>query len=380
MKTLLAVLLLATQTIPIQFAGHRIVIPVTVGDHTPASFILDTGASRTSLDKDYAARVGIAGSERTEARGAGGGPIEVALARDVRVTFGDHTLKLDRTALIPFGPVSLRVGQPMHGVLGAEAFDAYVVELDYQNSEVTFHERRAFKAPANAVRLPIKFDGTLPIVRAQLTLPDGRSINARLLVDTGAGASVILTRDFVRKQRIAFANTIESPSGGVGGMTTVHTGRIQRIQLGTIALDHPITALSGDTAGALSDPDMDGLLGAEILRRFTVFVDYKRKEFLLVPNDALRDPFEADMSGIVLSAKDVSFERLVVQNLIANSPAAAAGVRVGDELRAIDGRAVTPADLNEIRKGFKVADRKFVLTIVREGAEQTIELTTRRMV
>jgi hypothetical protein len=379
MKTLLAALLLATQTIPIQFAGHRIVIPVTVGDHAPASFILDTGASRTSLDKDYAARIGIAGNERTTTIGAGGGPLDVALARDVSVRFGDHALQLDRAALIPFANISLRLGRAMDGVLGAEAFAAYVVELDYQNSEVTFHDRAAFQSPAHAVRLPIKFDGALPVIRAKLTLSDGRTADARLLVDTGAGASIILTAAFTRKQRIALPNAVEFPSGGVGGMTSVRTGRIPRIQLGTIALDDPLTSLSGDTAGALHDPDIDGLLGAEVLRRFTVFADYKRKELLLVPNDALRAPFEADMSGMALGAKDATFARIVVQNVIAGSPAIAAGVRAGDELRAIDGRAVTPAALNEIRKDFKMPGRTFALTIVRDGAEQTIELTTRRM-
>jgi C-terminal processing protease CtpA/Prc len=54
-------------------------------------------------------------------------------------------------------------------------------------------------------------------------------------------------------------------------------------------------------------------------------------------------------------------------------------LRVGDEVRAIDGRAVRPADLTEVRELLSEPDRRYVLSIVRNGEELTVPVTTRRL-
>ncbi len=45
------------------------------------------------------------------------------------------------------------------------------------------------------------------------------------------------------------------------------------------------------TVGALATPDSDGLIGEEILRRFTVVLDYQRGKIILQPNEHFSDPY-----------------------------------------------------------------------------------------
>ena len=366
--------------IPVQISGTRVLVPVSVNGQAPALFILDTGAATTTVEKDYADANGIVASSTTRAMGAGGA-VDVGVATDLELTVGGIRLDPPRSPLIPLGAINLRAGIAAQGVLGYEAFASYVVEIDYENRGVAFHDPATFAAPEGAVRVPVEMAHRTPVATVHLSLPDGRTIPARLLVDTGASTTLTLTRGFSEKNDVEVAGGIETSLGlGVGGATQEITGRIARLDFGGFAFDRPVAALSRSTGGLLGGSQVDGIIGGEILRRFTLFVDYGRRQLLLIPNRALGDPIDIDMTGAVLAARDSAFDAIVVHNVLADSPAAHAGIRAGDELRAIDGRPVTAAQLDDVRKLFKSEGRRFTLMLVRDGAEMTVPITTRRLV
>lgn len=377
---LAASLQLAADRVPAQIAGSRVHIPVAVNGKAPATFILDTGAAATVLEKEYAAQNGIRAESKTRAMGAAGA-INVGVAEDVVFEFAERRVPVARSPLIPLDAVNRRSGKQVQGILGYEAFASSVVEIDYEGGGVTFHDPKTFAAPKDAVTVPLGFQhGRTPFVNAQLTLPGGRTVGARLLLDTGASAALILTRSFVDEHDIDVEGGINTALGlGVGGATSERTGRIARLDFAGFAFDKPIALLSNATKGVLGDRKVDGILGGEVLRRFTLHLDYKRRQLLVTPNRALGEPFDIDMTGALLESRDDTFSRLVVHAVLDDSPAARAGIRKGDELHAIDGRAVTPAQLDEIRRMFKQPDRTFELTVVRDGRERIVPVTTRRM-
>ena len=75
------------------------------------------------------------------------------------------------------------------------------------------------------------------------------------------------------------------------------------------------------------------------MRRFTVTWDYQHERMLLVPNSQLHDPFEADSSGLHLTVRPPAFNIIYVAAVLPGSPAAAAGLLVGDVITAINGKA-----------------------------------------
>jgi len=377
---LLAAPPLAADRVSAQLVNNRVLIPVAVNGLAPASFILDTGAAATTLEKEYAAQNGIRSAGSTRAMGAAGS-IDVGVSGDVVYEFAGRRAATSRSPLIPLAAVNRRSGRAVQGILGYEAFISNVVEIDYAGGSVAFHDPKTFRAPKEAVTVPLAFHHKrTPVVNVQLTMPGGRKVSARLLLDTGASTALMLTRTFVDKNGVEVDGGIETAMGlGVGGATRERTGRIARLDFAGFAFDRPIALLSRVTKGALGDGAVDGILGGEILRRFTLHIDYKRKQLLLTPNAALGDPIDIDMTGALFESRDETFTSLVVHTVLESSPAAEAGIRVGDQLRAIDGRAVTPAQLDEIRRMFKQPERTYTLTLVRDGAERTITIVTRRM-
>src|SRR5262245_56202467 len=158
-------------------------------------------------------------------------------------------------------------------------------------------------------------------------------------------------------------------AAGVSGESPVVAGRAESLTLGRVAILNPTVSFSQATKGAHSWADFDGFLGSEIWRRFRVTLDYSRKQMRLEPNDSLRDPFESDMSGLILVADGADFKTLRVGQVRSESPAAAAGLREGDVLLAVDAQSASMFTLFQLKQIFK-QDGREVLLRVRRGEEQ----------
>jgi C-terminal processing protease CtpA/Prc len=152
------------------------------------------------------------------------------------------------------------------------------------------------------------------------------------------------------------------------------------LQLGRFVIKNPVTTFAPDDRGEEDTTDYAGLIGGEILRRFRVVIDYSRKQVILEPNGNFPEPYEFDMSGASLTSAGAAFNTFRVRALVEKSPAAEAGLHVGDEIIAIDGKSTATLTLEEIRKMFRRAGRKYVVSIKRNELPLEIRLTTRRLI
>ncbi|MGA7613745.1 MAG: aspartyl protease family protein [Thermoanaerobaculia bacterium] len=370
-------------TVPMELTQNHIYLPVRVNGGESSSFLLDTGADMTVIDRERAESLGMTMKGSLEARGAGSGSMEMATIEGASVRVGDVELPLDGIFAIPLTSLALREGRPLQGILGYNVVSHFVVEIAYGDRVIRLHDPSTFTPPDGARAFPVEFDANTPVIHATLDLPDGRSLDARMLVDTGDRGAVSLNRPYIESQHLlaSIPHTIDAPLGmGVGGLTHQLLGRISAIHLGPWTVTSPITSFSQDTAGANANPDLDGAIGGEVLRRFTLFVDYPHKRLLLRPNDQISRPFEYDMSGMLLVAADASFDRAVVRNVLEPSPAAEAGIRVGDEITAVRGKPVASMSLDEIRSILRIPGENVTLTIRRGSDTLTVTLRTKRLI
>ena len=128
-----------------------------------------------------------------------------------------------------------------------------------------------------------------PVVDAVFHFPtlDDRSLQARLLVDTGADRTVLAPLDatrLVRELGIDLAAlTAGAPSRGVGGLWSTRT--IEAVlTLDSIAMPLSLTILE-PPPGPLSP--IPSLLGRDILSCFALFMEERTSRVLLLePNEA----------------------------------------------------------------------------------------------
>ena len=73
---------------------------------------------------------------------------------------------------------------------------------------------------------------------------------------------------------------------------------------------------------------------------------------------------------------------MTVMDLAAHGPAEMAGLKVGDEIIAIDGTAVQTRSLSDIRRSLKIAPVGRAITVIysREGASITTQIIPRNLI
>lgn len=370
-------------TLPLQLTQNHPYAPFTVNGKGPVSFLVDTGATRGVIDAEKAAALGLEGRGKEVLRGAGAGQLESTTV--AKPTYGLGPVQVPGAALstAPLEALSLREGRYMEGILGYELLSQFVVEFDYAGNALRFHDPDSFQVPAGAAVVPFTLFDTKPYVEAVVELPDGRSLPAKMIVDTGSRAALSLATPFVDKHQLveAVGKTLDAPLGfGVGGRTQQVLARVKALRLGDLRIEAPVTSLGRGTKGADADPEVEGNIGGDLLRRFTAYFDYKRGRMLLVKNASWGSPFEYDMSGMLLQAADLELKRVVVAEVIPGGPAAEAGVKAADEVQAVDGQAVEQVPIEALRARLRAPGVKVTFKLLRGGKPVEVTITTRRLI
>jgi hypothetical protein len=129
-------------------------------------------------------------------------------------------------------------------------------------------------------------------VFAQVLAQDGTAITGNFLIDSGATTPLWLTKAFsdAYPEFLLAQETVEVPNVvAVGGELSARLGRVPAIRLGGFVVSRPLTQFSQNTSGILATTDLAGIIGAQMLLRFTIIFDYPRGEMILEPNEHFAD-------------------------------------------------------------------------------------------
>src|SRR4029077_16076960 len=135
---------------------------------------------------------------------------------------------------------------------------------------------------------------------------------------TGNLGGLILSPRFVEQHRVldAVPNTVKDVARGVGGPNKNPMGRIERLELGGLVVDRPVTMFRGAGPGHIGADDAIGNIGGGILRRYRGIFDYPRSRMILEPGAHVADPFEYDMSGLSFRTPPPEYARVMVTRVL----------------------------------------------------------------
>ncbi|NVJ14910.1 aspartyl protease family protein [Myxococcus sp. AM010] len=360
----------STGFIPFEFFNeNRVYIPAQVNGQA-TQVLLDSGAEMTVVDTAYARELGLETQGQLAAVGSGG-QAQAQLAGGVDITLGNLTLTGLTVAVIDLSEVARLIGHPLPVVLGKEAFNQLVVDVDFPNRRVAFHEASRFKAPPRAVRLPlVESAGGQRAVQLSI---EGRP-PIPVLFDVGNGGALSLFPAYWQQAGLLTGRrSSKTLSGAVGGLRERDVATLKDIQLAGITLKNVPTVFD-DAGKSVSGSDrLLGNLGLAVLGRFRMITDYAADTLMLVPDArALRQPFLKDRSGLIALPSE---GRLVVKLVAPEGPAAAAGWKVGDEIIAIDGQSIGPdsAGTELSRWRYRATGKTVVLTL-KDGSKRRLTL------
>ena len=262
---LIAVLTLAAVwSIPFEFTGDEIFVPVRVNGSKPLWFAVDSAASSMILDSAVARRFGFSG-EQGQGRGAGAGPVtHMKIAAPLSLQIGSLPAAAYSMIAIDLSGPSKNAGHAIDGLIGYEFFSRYVVEIDYRHRRMTMTVPAEFRAPANRVALPLVIDHKLPFVEAEVKVPGVASTKGRFLIDTGSGDGV--DHPVIKQSTGDVRKTVTGV--GLGTPIEGYLGRAEYFKLGPYVVKDPVLACCG------GNEFNQQMIGTAILANFRLIFDF----------------------------------------------------------------------------------------------------------
>jgi hypothetical protein len=263
------------------------------------------------------------------------------------------------------------------GLVGYELLRRFVARIDYQARQLTLLDPAGFRYQGPGAVLPFVFNDHIPQVDGEV---DG--LKGKFDLDTGSRASLDLMSPFVKANGLVerYGARMERIGGwGVGGPSRELMARARVLKLGPVEIPGPVTGLSTATKGAFAMPDVAGNVGAGVLSRFTVTLDYGRQQIMLEKNARFARQDPADRSGLWLHLGDRAFD---VVEVVPGTPAAEAGLLAGERILAVDGQSPPALTLPELRRRLREEPAGQALELVVAGpqGQRTIKLVLRDLI
>jgi hypothetical protein len=375
-------------TIKFKTSSNLIIIPVAINNSDTLNFILDTGVRYPIITElPFVNKLNLNFLQPINVKGLGEGEQLTAYKS------GSNTISIE--GMVAYNEeihmiisenfqISHILGIPVHGLIGFNLFKDYVVKIDYSEHRITLTkpENFTYKERERDIVLPLTFEQGKPFVTTNIVTDKNEDVPVKLLVDTGASDALWLSTN--SDSRISLPeNHIETFLGrGLSGDLYGTKGRIGAIWVGPLVLYEPIVAFpENDMVDKLiGDNDRNGTLGAEILRRFYVTMDYPNKRLILRPNSDLKDEFNYNMSGLEVTNPMPGAPIFLISDIRKNSPAYYAGIQENDQIIALNNTNDKSLTLNDINLLFQSReDKRIKMTILRNGEQIKTEFFLKKM-
>lgn len=270
-----------------QDRGSRITLPIHIDGKGPFEFIVDTGAERTVISRELAAKLALQPNEPVRINSLSG-ISQVDTVTIPRLSYGHGEMPMVQA------PVFAEANLGAAGLLGLDGLGSKRLTIDFRKKKMEIsHSREPVEVDygdAIVVRARSRF-GQLILVDSQA---NGEKIN--VILDTGTDQSIgnlALLRKLTKKRKIDALRPVEitSVTGEtiVGGWNVIRNVRVGGFSLNNLAVAFtdasPFEQLELHEKPAL-------LLGMDVLRRFDrVAVDFGRKKvYFLLPDGADAQP------------------------------------------------------------------------------------------
>lgn len=338
--------------LPARIINKLVVVPMQINDSPPLNFILDTGVSTTILTEPFLAHLlEIPLTDRVHIIGLGqDGIVEAARAKGL--TFHLHGITGTNMDLIilPEGVLNFSevFGFPVHGILGYDFFSQFPVRINYRRETVRVFRNPNYRIRRNSEVIPLEIEDNKPYVYLDLTGEGNlREDSVRLLLDMGATNPLFLSQNYKHLSE----KMIPAYLGlGLSGRQMGKFGRLQQVKLGSFAIDAPVAAFPEKSFLTVAKHhwEWEGILGAGILSRFNLIIDYPSKQAVFRKNATFNRPFYINPSGIEVVAKGKGYNIFEITNVRNKSVAYEQDIRQGDTIVSIDRISVPRLRMDDI--------------------------------
>lgn len=353
----------------VMLTGGTIIIKGMVANAKDSlNFVLDTGSGGISLDSTTAQKLKLKTEKSNKTIRGIAGVKTVDFVYKLSLHLPSLTVDSLDFHINNYDLLTSVYGIKIDGVIGYSFFRRFIVKINYDTHIVEVYSPGTIKYPRGGFLMQPKFS-TLPLVN--LGIKDETKTKQQFIFDTGAGLNMLLSEDYVadssvlKKKRKLFPIQAE----GLGGKKMMNITVVKELTIGNYKFRNVPTYIFNDEYNITNYPLLGGLIGNDILRRFNVIINYPDFNIHLKPNTHFNEPFDYTYTGLGIFYVD---GKVMVLDVIENSPAAKAGLEVGDEIFAINNNFT--GNLQQYKLALQNASNSVKILVLRNGLPMQMQL------
>jgi hypothetical protein len=292
-------------TIPFKLINNLVFIPIKVNG-VELNFLLDSGVEETILfSMEEMQEVSFNNIEKIKLRGLGSEE-EIEGLKSANNILETHGIKssnhLVYIILDQSFNLSSHIGIPVNGIIGHKFFKNNLVEINYQKKKVIVHlnnEETRQKLDKKFKSVPITIERSKPYIYTAV-VSNGEEIPAKLLIDIGNSDAFWIFEN--NKIKLPQKNFPDFLGKGFSGDIEGHRAKLEKFSIADFEFKNPIVSFPDSTSirNVKMVPDRIGSVGGEILKRFTLVLDYADRKLYLKKNTKFYEPFTYNKSGITI--------------------------------------------------------------------------------
>ena len=316
-----------------QFSGGVMVLQARFGNIPDSlNFILDTGSGGISLDSSTCAEFDIQLKPSDTTITGIGGVRKVSFAFDQTLNLPGLKIEHLNFHVNNYEVLTSVYGEKVDGIIGYSFFSRYIVSVNFDSSMIEVYSPGKFEYPNGGTTLHPAFTN-LPI--QWLDIKDKKKLGFNFYFDTGAGLCLLLSEKFAKDSGILLSRRkpVVTQAEGMGGKLQMRLTIIKEVKVGPYRFRAVPTYLYKDDYNVTAYPFTGGLLGNDLLRRFNMVFNYPNREIHLKPNSHFNEDFDYAYTGLGIYFVD---GKIMVEDVIAGSPADKAHFKIGDQLLAVN--------------------------------------------
>jgi predicted aspartyl protease len=370
--------------IPFQFVNNFIVIDIMFQQTLSVKFIFDTGAEHTILcKKEIAELMGVSHERTFKIFGADmRTELTAYLARHVSLKVKNTYIEAPRQDILiledDYFKIDEASGEKIAGILGADMFNQYVVKINYVKKIISLFNADHFTPPPldDFESFDIDIKNGKPYCFPTVFIQAQDSSAQRILIDTGASLSFLLFSNSHPSLQLPTEHIKGSLGVGLGGNIEGYVGKIQQLKISP-KIRFPLLFCNFQEVDLHLDSSLvatrNGILGAGLLSRFTIYIDYVKSKLYLKPNTYFTKPIRYDKSGLNLVAVGADLDQFIVHDIVQGSPAAWADIRKDDEILSVNGILANYYDLQQLTNLFKKKKNKSMRVIIKRNGHRYVK-------
>lgn len=317
-----------SEHIPFCLNENNIYLPVWIRSEKRL-WLLDSGASMSVIDADYAESLGLEPEGGIKGYGFGN---NFELSFVTLPPFQVKGVQFDPQKVYSFKGLSANFHEPdVAGILGYDFLSRFVVRIDYAIQEMSLFDPDNFhyNGPGKVMDAPLK-NKTFSVV-----MTVDRTYSGKWSLDLGA-FNTSFHFPFASKHHLLLKKGVDRISGGMADEYMERTIQFKTADLGGFLVHDPLINIPLEKGkGVGSGGELVGTIGNSLLRRFVIYLDYDRQQVIFEKGMDFSKKFPRDKSGLIIGLSENGLPRIVF--VAPGTPAEAAGFVAGDVIDSING-------------------------------------------